>query len=284
MTCEMEKDRIEKFGDVVIQHGLFNNRIYLMQMGEENPEEIIKFLHNMAMEHGYTKIFAKVSKKQSQAFIHDGYRIEAVIPLLYRSQEEVVFLGEYSSADRAEIKQAEQIEACLQLAYSRASPQPAQVYLPEGVHLRMCVSEDADEMSVLYKAVFKTYPFPIHDPDYIRDTMQRNVMYFGVDLSGRLIALASAEMSIPGSNVEMTDFATDPAWRGHGLAICLLDRMEQEMVVRKIKTAYTIARALSPSMNISFSKMGYHFGGTLINNTNIDGQIESMNVWYKYLF
>ncbi len=68
-----------------------------------------------------------------------------------------------------------------------------------------------------------------------------------------------------------------------GLAVCLLARMEQEMMLRNITTAYTIARALSPSMNISFSKMGYHYGGTLINNTNIDGQIESMNVWYKYL-
>lgn len=283
MTNEMIKDRIEKIGNVVIQHGPLSNRIYLMHMGKENPEEIMKVIHKIAMEHGYTKIFAKVSKKQAETFLRNGYRIEAVIPLFYKSQEDAVFLGKYLSDDRAELKQVEQIGEYLRLAYSRASQQPSPVSLPEGARLRICTPEDTEEMSVLYKAVFATYPFPIHDPGYIFDTMQRNVLYFGIHHFDKLIALSSADMNLSASNVEMTDFATDPAWRGYGLAICLLARMEQEMVLRKITTAYTIARALSPSMNISFSKMGYHFGGTLVNNTNIAGKIESMNVWYKYL-
>ncbi len=124
--------------------------------------------------------------------------------------------GIYHS-DRSELKQAEQIEACLRLADSRASQQPAPGSLPEGAHIRICTPEDAEEMSVLYKSVFETYPFPIHDPCYIRDTMQSHVLYFSVELSGKLIALSSAEMSPSYGNVEMTDFATDPAWRGHGL-------------------------------------------------------------------
>jgi hypothetical protein len=36
-------------------------------------------------------------------------------------------------------------------------------------------------------------------------------------------------------------------------------------------------------MNITFAKLGYRYGGRLINNTNISGSIESMNVWYKSL-
>ena len=48
-------------------------------------------------------------------------------------------------------------------------------------------------------------------------------------------------------------------------------------------TAYTIARSLSAGMNITFAKLGYVFAGTLTNNTNISGKIESMNVWYKLL-
>jgi hypothetical protein len=34
-------------------------------------------------------------------------------------------------------------------------------------------------------------------------------------------------------------------------------------------------------MNITFAKCGYIFGGTLINNTQISGSIESMNLWHK---
>jgi hypothetical protein len=44
---------------------------------------------------------------------------------------------------------------------------------------------------------------------------------------------------------------------------------------------YTIARAISVGMNITFARCGYDFGGTLVNNTQIAGRIESMNVWYK---
>ncbi len=37
-------------------------------------------------------------------------------------------------------------------------------------------------------------------------------------------------------------------------------------------------------MNITFAKTGYTYAGTLINNTNISGRLESMNVWYKHIF
>jgi hypothetical protein len=35
-------------------------------------------------------------------------------------------------------------------------------------------------------------------------------------------------------------------------------------------------------MNITFAKRGYNFGGRLINNTNICGGTETMNIWYKF--
>jgi hypothetical protein len=34
-------------------------------------------------------------------------------------------------------------------------------------------------------------------------------------------------------------------------------------------------------MTITFTKYGYIFGSTLINNTQISGSSESMNLWYK---
>jgi putative beta-lysine N-acetyltransferase len=109
------------------------------------------------------------------------------------------------------------------------------------------------------------------------------VRYFGCRLSGKLVALSSAEMDSEGLNVEMTDFATLPDYRGHGLAAHLLARMEAEMADAGMLTAYTIARAYSFGMNITFARAGYEFAGTLTNNTNISGGIESMNVWWKRL-
>jgi putative beta-lysine N-acetyltransferase len=79
----------------------------------------------------------------------------------------------------------------------------------------------------------------------------------------------------------MTDFATNPEYSGNNLSLLLLRAMEEEMIIRKVKTVYTIARSYSKGMNITFAKQNYQYMGTLINNTNIAGNIENMNVWYK---
>jgi hypothetical protein len=36
-------------------------------------------------------------------------------------------------------------------------------------------------------------------------------------------------------------------------------------------------------MNLAFCRSRYRYGGTLANNTQIAGAIESMNVWFKPL-
>ena len=113
--------------------------------------------------------------------------------------------------------------------------------------------------------------------------MRSHVAYFSVEIDGRLQALSSSEMDVDGQNTEMTDFATLPESLGQGLAALLLASMEVDSAERGIKTAYTIARAVSPGMNITFARLGYEFGGQLVNNTQISGSIESMNVWYKPL-
>ncbi len=59
--------------------------------------------------------------------------------------------------------------------------------------------------------------------------------------------------------------------------------MEIEMKNQGMKTLYTIARLNSIAMNLTFLRSNYKYSGTLIKNTNISGQIESMNVYYKQI-
>ncbi|MFW5780428.1 MAG: putative beta-lysine N-acetyltransferase, partial [Bacillota bacterium] len=98
-----------------------------------------------------------------------------------------------------------------------------------------------------------------------------------------LFAIASSETNKKYLNAEMTDFAILPEYRGKNLSLLLLCEMEKNMKDMGYKLLYTIARAVSYGMNCTFSKLGYQFSGTLINNTNISGNIESMNLWYKVL-
>jgi len=152
--------------------------------------------------------------------------------------------------------------------------------LPKGFSCRIADKADTDEMALVYRTVFASYPFPVFDPAYLRKIMG-STLFFGVWEGDELVALSSAEMDEESSSVEMTDFATMAAWRGHGLALYLLQQMETEMKQRGIRTFFTIARAYSHGMNISFARNGYAYAGTLTNNTDISGNLESMNVWYK---
>lgn len=275
-------DKIEEFGKSIFQHGKYNDRIYLMKLAKQDFPAILKHLETKASSERYTKIFAKVPSNFESEFLRHNYQKEATIPAFFDGKEDAVFLSKYFSPERATNTRKQKIDEVLSIAKKKVNTK-ADSTLPQKFTYRICEKRDVQQMSALYKIVFETYPFPIHDPHYLAKTMDEHIVYFGIWDGRKLVALSSAEMDTGFKNVEMTDFATLSEYRGHGLAVYLLKQMEQEMRKRKFKTAYTIARALSYGMNITFAKMGYQFSGTLINNTNISGNLESMNVWYKYL-
>jgi putative beta-lysine N-acetyltransferase len=275
-------DVIETFGNSTIQHGNHSNRVYLMSLSPGDLPGILPFLDTQAGSRGYTKVFAKVPAGAEALFTENGYAAEAAVPGLLRGEEDVLFMGKYFCPDRINEEKPALVQDVLEAAREKASAQ-AGLALEPSLTCRRSRPEEAEAMAGLYREVFATYPFPIHDPGYLEETMESHVHYYGIWEKEKLVALASAETDLAGQNAEMTDFATLPDYRGSGLANCLLTRMEEDVRDLGIKTAYTIARAYSFGMNITFARSGYDFCGTLTNNTNISGGLESMNVWFNRL-
>lgn len=276
------KDIIEKFEGSVIQHGSYNDRIYLIKLAPEALSTTPRNLIDLARKSNYSKIFAKVPECHSDMFFAAGFEEEARIPAFYDGKITAVFLGFYLNAERAEEPDLGRMDKILNIALEKQAAK-SKCHLNDDVTLRICHEADVVTIADIYKTTFQSYPFPIHDPAYILKTMKSHVDYFGIEVNGQLVAVSSAETDKQSSNAEMTDFATLSEWRGKGFAQCLLLQMENAMKNKGIKTVYTIARAMSVGMNLTFSKTGYRFGGRLKNNTNISGNIESMNVWYKHL-
>lgn len=275
-------DKIVTFGKSAIQHGKHGNRAYLMSLAPGDLPEVLPYLDNLALTKGYTKIFAKVPAAVKKQFGRNGYEPEATIPGFYRGAEGVFFMGKYFSPERKREKKPDLVRGALETARGK-TPAPGDISLDPSLTCRRAGPADTDEMAAVYRKVFATYPFPIHDPDYIRKTMETHVIYFGIWDGGTLAALASAETDAAGQNAEMTDFATLPDYRSKGLANFLLARLEAAASGLGIRTAFTIARSYSYGMNITFAKSGYAFSGTLTHNTQISGELESMNVWHKSL-
>lgn len=275
-------DVITRMGDSVVHHGAANDRAYLMKLVGAEPSRAAADLETLARREDYSKIVAKVPASAREDFEGVGYRSEAAVPGFFGGNEEVHFMVKYLDPQRSRSEEQETIVQVLEAARGK-KPVEGEETIDGRYRWRIPGPEDTPAMAEVYRQVFATYPFPIHDPAYLRQTMADNVVYFGIWDGDRLIALSSAEMCTASKSVEMTDFATLPECRGGGFATFLLQQMEAEMCRRGVLTAYTIARAVSFGMNITFAKLGYRFGGTLTNNTNISGSLESMNVWYKPL-
>lgn len=278
----MRTDAIETVGKSVLQYGPENDRVYLMKLAEEDLPEIINSVDSLATLHNYSKAFVKVPESAQALFVDHGYRVEAKIPGLFNRLEDGFFMARYFHADRLIDYDADKVKNVLETADTKAE-QCRHVDLPANSICRLANPNHCQEMANLYQQTFSSYPFPIHNPEYLESTMAENVLYAGIWKGNQLLALASAEIDHQNSNAELTDFATDPDWRGQGLANALLQYLEMELQLSAIKTCYTIARATSFGMNICFAQNGYQFAGTLVKNTQIAGKLESMNVWYKSL-
>jgi putative beta-lysine N-acetyltransferase len=273
-------DTIVHRGNSTIQHGHFNNRVYVMRLAAEDIPDIIRYADDLARKEGYTKIFVKVPESSVETFASDGYVTEATVPFFYYGKESAVFMAKYLNPVRREVRDATATANVLSDAFSHMGERPVH-HLPDGFSLMHAHAGDAADIAGLYQKVFSTYPFPIADPSFIRESMQNTTRYFIIRKSHLLAAVASCEIDTANRNIEVTDFATGPLFRGRGFASLLLGAIETELKKEGIGLAFTICRAVFGPINTVFASAGYQFGGQLLNNTNICGSIESMNVWYK---
>jgi putative beta-lysine N-acetyltransferase len=257
----------------------------------------------IAEKNNYSKIFAKTPETLYPVFEKYGFIKEAFIPNFFKGIQKAVFTSLFCNPKRKILTDKNKLDSIITTAKNKKDllyksktiefknyfESQYKNFTENGFKIRICTPDDALEMSEIYKKVFKTYPFPIHEPEYLISTMKKNITYFCVEIKNtfetknKIAALSSAEMDKNMGNAEMTDFATLPEFSGNGFALFLLYEMENFIRKNNFLTAYTIARAASFGMNITFAKMNYIYSGRLINNTNISGAIESMNIWYKNL-
>lgn len=274
-------DTIELFGHgSVIQHGKLNNRIYVMKLHENDADSIMEHISHLAEKHGYAKLFCKIPGYTAPIFIAKGFVTEAFVPKFYKGKETAFFMAKYIDKNRRILAEQDNM---LELKHELKNASKQNEPQNNNTNAEQLTEDDAQEIASIYKQVFASYPFPIDDASYIKNTMNKDVQYFGIRENKKLIALSSAEIDRKEKNAEMTDFATLPQHRGKKTSTILLKQMEKAMKEQGIQTAYTIARLNSLPMNKTFLHLGYTYSGTLINNTNIAGAIESMNVLYKHL-
>ncbi|PKL59057.1 MAG: putative beta-lysine N-acetyltransferase, partial [Methanomicrobiales archaeon HGW-Methanomicrobiales-4] len=274
----MKNDIVIPIGKSILQHGYFNNRIYLIKIHPDDIDQVIQRISYLQSVYNYSKIFIKIPETLETYFKTSDTIEEARIPGFYQGTIDALFLSRFFDPERSQDDASDQIRKNLLLLQERASS-PTGVIKPETMVIRKATAEDISHICSLYQRVFETYPFPIHEPYYIKTILNDGVQFFVGVVSDGIIAAGSCEIDSFASSVEMSDLAVDSAFKGLGISKHLLSFMEQQMREERVRTAFTICRAEPLPVNRLFSGSCYQFGGTLIRNTNICGNFESMNIW-----
>lgn len=243
---------------------------------------ICRRLDYLASKNQFDKIFIKATADDWQNFLAHGYMLEGII-LHYFNGENAYVVSRFLSRDRISSPSLLEESALIQDLMQRPRSERANK-LPDGYTLSLATEDDIPGLVILYSHVFESYPSPLTMPDFLLSTMRRNLLYAVVkDTAGNIVAAASADIDDKHRNAEMTDCATFPAERGKGLMRVLLVRIEQELRKRDILCAYSLARANAPGMNKVFYDLHYEYCGRLINNCDISGGFEDINIWSKRL-
>lgn len=259
----------------------YNRRLKVIGYEATDYSAMLQRLAYLAESNAFDKIYVKAGQDDFQKFLSHGYMMEGVLRYYFKGADSYV-LSRFSSPERMHssdlLTEAELIE---NLIY-KSEPGGARAIDP-AFRIVRARPENIPELVVIYRSVFETYPSPLTNPDYIKSTMERNVLYYFVQAGDKAVAAASAEINRKHSNAEMTDCATVPEVQGQGLMQHLLTALEKDLEAQGIMTAYTLARGMSYGMNRAFFRLGYEFSGRLINNCDIFGQFEDMNIWVKRL-
>lgn len=259
----------------------YNRRIKVLRFSGDIAG-ICQRLDYLARSNTFDKIFIKARAEEWQAFLAHGYMLEGII-LHYFNGENAFVVSRFLTRDRISsatlIEESELIQALMARARAKKHLQ-----LPSGYELALATEADIPGIAILYSHVFESYPSPLTMPDFLQSTMRRDVVYAVVkDPQGNVVSAASADIDARHQNAEMTDCATFPAERGKGLMAILLVHLEGEIKRRGITCAYTMARATAPAMNKVFYDLKYEYCGRLINNCDISGGFEDINIWSKLL-
>ncbi|MBN1168034.1 MAG: putative beta-lysine N-acetyltransferase [Methanospirillaceae archaeon] len=278
----MKSDEILQIGNSLLQHGYYNNRIYLMKIDPKDTDTVIKQIASIQNTFHYKKIILKIPRFLEKFFQTPDSVTEAVIPDFYQGTADALFLSRFFHPEQLNRNERDRIQKNIFSLQKKKNSVPDN-RKSENIVIREGDYPDIPEICALYQREFKTYPFPIHEPLYLQKIMDGGTRIFIGSSDSGIVAAGSCETDSYSSSVEMSDLAIDPQFRGQGISKQLLFYMEQCMKKAKLKTAYTICRSKPIPVNRLFSGAQYRYGGTLLENTNICGNFESMNVWYKPL-
>lgn len=265
--------------EIYLDHA--NSRLKILSYEELSREFLAKVLA-YAKEEGLGKVLCNCRIKDLKYFKEVGFAIEGLINGFFKG-EDAYCVSFFLDRSRAYSARKEEEDRILKMCFEKGK-MTVPSKLNSEYKMKNCVENDIPQMVKLFKAVFKTYPSPVFDHDYLKEVMNTKILFKAVYKGDNIISIASGDMDKDNLNAEITDCATYPEYRGQGLLSNLVYALEADLVDMGFYTLYSLSRAINTGINMSLRKQGYNYSGRLVNNCNICGGFEDMNIWIKRLY
>ena len=256
----------------------FNQRIELLKFSGDS-DKLSKRLISLCIEENLSKIICILTDKQKNCFLKKGFIVEASINGYFKG-DTAFYISYFGNRIRSISKNTIEEDKILQNALNKEG---VYSHMDKGFNIRSATKKDSKTLAHIFKEIFITYPTEMNNPEYIEYIIEKNYIFKVASINGEIVSIASANMNEELLNAEITDCITLPEYRGKGLLSDLIYNLELDLREKKFTALYSIARALSTGMNIVLKKHDFKYKGRLINNCNIMGQLEDMNLWVKQL-
>lgn len=256
----------------------FNDRIKILNSMGIEQEQLVNVIR-YAQENKLGKILCNCRLSGIKAFKDAGFKIEGIINGFFKGEDAycVSYFVDSGRADSAYSFEEDRIlNDCMKIK------KEANTRITD-YKIRDACEEDIPQMINIFSDIFKTYPSPVTSMQYLKESMEGKVLYKVALDKDRIVSIASADMDKENLNAEITDCATYPEYRGKGLLTKLLKALETDLKNRGFYSLYSLSRAINPGINMALRGQGYNYSGRLVNNCNICGGFEDMNIWFKKL-
>lgn len=256
-----------------------NNRLKILSFKNITHANIYNFI-DIAKENKLSKVICFVDKENYTTFLEAGFVQEGYINSYYNGNT-AFCMSYFTDLNRFNItnqKEENQILQKIMLSCKKPSSKKNLDF-----KIKTATIDDIEKMIILFKNTFSTYPSPVLSEGFLKKCINSNVLYKVAYLENELIGIASADIDYANSNAEITDCATNIDYRGNGILSSLINELEKELKEKGIITAFSLCRAIHPSINYVLYKHNYTYCGRLNSNCNICSNYEDMNIWTKNL-
>lgn len=245
---------------------------------EVDGEALASALKAEATRLGRGRVTVLAPSPVAEGLADAGFEEEATMPGFYAGHDDCAVLRLVIDGERASLANPVEVAGVDGLL---ALEPPARGHAP--VETSRAGAGDAADIAALIGATFDEYPTPSGVTGYIERAIVEGTPFRMVHAGGALVACASADLLPDARTAELTDCATRPSHRGRGYMQAILGDLMNDLRDLDYPTAFTLARASIPGVNLAFQRLGFGLRGRMTRSCRIGRGLEDMNVWSRSL-